>query len=208
MIQLLSASVALLSFQDNFKKLLHLQTRLGESDLVQANRELLREGAIQKISRSGIDMRYLILCSDTLIIARYASAGASLVVGTGSAGKSDSSSSSAPLRTRYKIPLSSVKVVPKHTLHAFTSQDMSIYRSPSQLNRSLRSIPLTSRWSLQRKAASSARPRRLSVTRGLQYSNALSTTITTAGPPSPAPSPMSALTQASWARAPPSGCPT
>jgi len=76
---------------DNFQKLLNLQSRLGVSDLVQANRELIKEGEIQKISRANIDLRYLILCSDYLIYAKYAGAL------TAAAGAVES-----PLRTAYK----------------------------------------------------------------------------------------------------------
>ncbi len=79
--------------QDNFKKLLHLQTRLGEPDLVQANRELVREGEIQKISRSNIDTRYLVLCSDCLVYAKY-----SFGMHGGNVDPA-----SAPLRTSYKV---------------------------------------------------------------------------------------------------------
>jgi FYVE/RhoGEF/PH domain-containing protein 5/6 len=84
---------------DNFKKLLTLQTRLGVADLVQANRELIKEGEIQKISRAGIDVRYLILCSDYLI---YAKAAGALTNATGVDGA---------LRVTYRIPLASLEVV-------------------------------------------------------------------------------------------------
>ena len=75
---------------DNFKRLLRLQSRLGETDLVQANRVLIREGEISKICRAGVSQRYLVLCNDCLIYAKI--------------------SSSTSLKAAYKIPLSTLQV--------------------------------------------------------------------------------------------------
>ena len=74
-----------------------LQDRLGETDLVQADRELIKEGEVQKISRNAVDLRYLILCNDCLIYAKYSSA--SLV-----------NADYDGLRSKYRIPLNSLSV--------------------------------------------------------------------------------------------------
>ena len=78
--------------------MLHLQTRLGESDLVQADRELIKEGEVEKISRNAVDTRYLILCNDVLIYAKYSSS-VTLV-----------NEDNYGLRSQYRIPLNSLQV--------------------------------------------------------------------------------------------------
>lgn len=87
--------------QDNFKKLLAIQSRLGETDLVQANRELVKEGVLQKISRHGVDSRYLILCNDCLLYAKFSSTAAIAAA---------ADAATAPLNLRYKIPLTTLSV--------------------------------------------------------------------------------------------------
>jgi hypothetical protein len=82
------------SFQDNFKKMLQLQDRLGDPDFIQPNRVLIKEGNINKISRNAVNQRYLVLCNDYLIYAK----------------KTSSSDVSANLKISYKIPLSKLKV--------------------------------------------------------------------------------------------------
>lgn len=71
-----------------------MQSRLGGYGLVQANRELIREGEILKISRNTVDQRYLILCNDCLIYAKHAS----------------SALSEGSLKVSYKIPLANLTV--------------------------------------------------------------------------------------------------
>jgi len=58
---------------------------------------LIKEGEIQKISRAGIDIRYLILCTDYLIYAK-------------AAGTLTTTAADGPLRVTYRIPLASLDV--------------------------------------------------------------------------------------------------
>lgn len=76
---------------ENFKRVLKLQSRLGESDIIRPDRELLREGIIHKMSRNTIEARYLILLSDCLIYAKKT-------------GDFDG------LREKYRIPLTTMTV--------------------------------------------------------------------------------------------------
>ena len=50
--------------QDKFDKMLKLQSRLGDWEVIQPGRELLKEGELVKISRKREDIRYLILLTD------------------------------------------------------------------------------------------------------------------------------------------------
>lgn len=82
-------------FQDQFRKMLKLQSRLGDAELIRPGRELVKEGELQKISRKGVGPRYFILLSDSLLYCTY----------TGSwAGDSTS------LRVSYRIPLTELQV--------------------------------------------------------------------------------------------------
>jgi len=56
---------------DNFQRLLHLQSRLGDFELIKPGRELVKEGELQKISRKEVVPRYFILLSDCLLYTTY-----------------------------------------------------------------------------------------------------------------------------------------
>ena len=54
-------------FQDKFQKMLSLQSRLGDHEIILPGRELVREGELEKISRKGVNTRYFVLLSDCLL---------------------------------------------------------------------------------------------------------------------------------------------
>jgi len=56
---------------DSFQRLLHLQSRLGDFELIKPGRELIKEGELQKISRKEVVPRYFILLSDCLLYTTY-----------------------------------------------------------------------------------------------------------------------------------------
>ena len=56
---------------DHFQKLLKLQARVGDYELIRPGRELLKEGEMMKISRSEVVPRYFILLSDSLLYTHY-----------------------------------------------------------------------------------------------------------------------------------------
>ena len=91
--------------QDKFDKMLNLQSRLGDWEVIQPGRELLKEGELVKISRKREDIRYLILLTDCLLYTSY----------TGNL-----SLSSASLRVSYTIPLSHLQVRVSHHLAEFS----------------------------------------------------------------------------------------
>ena len=51
--------------------MLHLQSRLGNFELIKAGRKLLKEGELEKISRMNVAIRYMILLSDCLLYTYY-----------------------------------------------------------------------------------------------------------------------------------------
>ena len=77
--------------KDKFQRMLSLQQRLGDWELVRPGRELLKEGMLQKISRKGVSFcqrsifghlcffkvgpRYFILLSDCLLYCEYQGSG-------------------------------------------------------------------------------------------------------------------------------------
>ena len=61
----------MIRFQDRFQRLLHLQSRLGDFELIKPGRELIKEGELQKISRKEVVPRYFILLSDCLLYTTY-----------------------------------------------------------------------------------------------------------------------------------------
>ena len=75
--------------------MLNLQSRLGDWEVIQPGRELLKEGELMKISRKKVDVRYFILMTDCLLYAAY----------TGNL-----SLSSASLRVSYTIPLCQLQI--------------------------------------------------------------------------------------------------
>eukprot|EP00094_Tigriopus_californicus_P002411 TCALIF_02329-PA protein Name:"Similar to Fgd6 FYVE, RhoGEF and PH domain-containing protein 6 (Mus musculus)" AED:0.05 eAED:0.05 QI:118/0.55/0.5/1/1/0.9/10/547/2858 len=80
---------------DKFRRMLKLQSRLGDLELIRPGRELIREGELQKISRKGIGPRYFVLLSDCLLYCTYSGSW------TGD---------STNLRVSYKIPLTALQV--------------------------------------------------------------------------------------------------
>ena len=81
--------------QDKFQKMLDLQSRLGDWEVIRPGRELLKEGELMKISRKGIDTRYFILLTDCLLYSTY----------TGNL-----SLTSASLKVSYNIPLNHLQI--------------------------------------------------------------------------------------------------
>lgn len=56
---------------DKFQRMLRLQSRLGDWELIKPGRELIKEGELHKISRKGFGSRYFILVSDCLLYTSY-----------------------------------------------------------------------------------------------------------------------------------------
>jgi len=56
---------------DKFQRMLRLQSRLGDWELIRPGRELVKEGELHKISRKGVGSRYFILLSDSLLYTSY-----------------------------------------------------------------------------------------------------------------------------------------
>ena len=56
---------------DQFQKMLRLQSRVGDYELIQPSRELVKEGELMKISRNEVVPRYFILLSDCLLYTHY-----------------------------------------------------------------------------------------------------------------------------------------
>ena len=83
--------------QDKFQRILSLQSRLGDTEIIQPGRELLKEGELLKISRKGTNARYMVLLSDCLLYCCY----------TGSLGLGGAS-----LRVSYNIPLDQLALRP------------------------------------------------------------------------------------------------
>ena len=79
-----------------FQKMLGLQSRLGDYQIILPGRELLKEGELMKISRKGTHSRYFVLLSDCLLYCSSTSSNLSL---TG-----------ASLRVTYNIPLEHLKI--------------------------------------------------------------------------------------------------
>ena len=61
-----------LKLGEQFQKMLKLQSRIGDFELIQAGRELLKEGEMMKISRDEVVPRYFILLNDCLLYSHYA----------------------------------------------------------------------------------------------------------------------------------------
>ena len=80
---------------DKFRKMLRLQSRLGDLELIRPGRDLVKEGELQKMSRKGVGPRYFVLMSDCLLYCTYAGSW---------------SGDSTSLRVTYKIPLSALQV--------------------------------------------------------------------------------------------------
>ena len=56
---------------DQFQRMLRLQARVGDYELIRPGRELVKEGELMKISRSEVVPRYFILLSDCLLYTHY-----------------------------------------------------------------------------------------------------------------------------------------
>ena len=52
--------------------MLKLQSRIGDFELIQAGREVLKEGEMNKISRDEVVPRYFILLNDCFLYTHYA----------------------------------------------------------------------------------------------------------------------------------------
>ena len=82
--------------QNKFEKMMHLQSRLSDFDLIRPGRELVKQGELQKISRKEVVPRYFILLSDCLLYTSYYGPWVD---------------SNTALRVSYVIPLSQLRVV-------------------------------------------------------------------------------------------------
>ena len=51
--------------------MIHLQSRLGNFELIKAGRKLLKEGELDKMSKKNVAVRYMILLSDCLLYTYY-----------------------------------------------------------------------------------------------------------------------------------------
>ncbi len=84
--------------KDQFRKMLKLQSRLGDTELIRPGRDLIREGELQKISRKGEGgPRYFVLLSDCLLYCTYGSSSSPLPT-------------SSSLRVSHRLPLSTLRV--------------------------------------------------------------------------------------------------
>jgi len=64
-----------LKLGEQFQKMLKLQSRIGDFELIQAGREVLKEGEMNKISRDEVVPRYFILLNDCFLYTHYAGGG-------------------------------------------------------------------------------------------------------------------------------------
>jgi len=64
-----------LKLGEKFQKMLKLQSRIGDFELIQAGRELVREGEMNKISRDEVVPRYFVLLNDCFLYTHYAGGG-------------------------------------------------------------------------------------------------------------------------------------
>ena len=55
-------------FQDELRKMMELQTRLGDADLIQPNRVFIKEGEFSSITNKAPQVLSLFLFSDVLIV--------------------------------------------------------------------------------------------------------------------------------------------
>ncbi|CAH0384135.1 unnamed protein product [Bemisia tabaci] len=76
---------------DHLSKLLQIQAQLGNYEIVKPGREFVKEGDLYKLSRKSLQLRFLILLSDTLILTSYYG-------------------SMTGLKVNYELPLSGMKV--------------------------------------------------------------------------------------------------
>ena len=90
--------ITLVISQEGFQQLLHLQSRLGDFELIRPGRELVREGEVMKISRKEVVPRYFILLTDCLLYCSHYGAGAWLDENSG-------------LRVGYVLMLNHMKVI-------------------------------------------------------------------------------------------------
>ena len=61
-----------LKLGEKFQKMLKLQSRIGDFELIQAGRELVKEGEMKKISRDEVVPRYFVLLNDCFLYTHYA----------------------------------------------------------------------------------------------------------------------------------------
>ena len=60
-----------LKLGEQFQKMLKLQSRIGDFELIQAGRELVKEGEMNKISRDEVVPRYFVLLNDCFLYTHY-----------------------------------------------------------------------------------------------------------------------------------------
>lgn len=78
---------------DHLSKLLQLQSRLGNYEIIKPGRMFLKDGELSKLSRKGMQPRYFILLNDCLLYTSYYG-----------------SVQSSGLKVNYELPLSNMKV--------------------------------------------------------------------------------------------------
>ena len=61
--------------------MLHLQSRLGNFELIKPGRKLLKEGELDKMSKKNVAIRYMILLSDCLLYTYWVDDNTGLRVG-------------------------------------------------------------------------------------------------------------------------------
>ena len=81
--------------EDNFQKLLRLQSRLGNWEIIKPGRYIIKEGELDKVSRKAIQPRYFVLLNDCLLHTSYVGG---------------ASSASAGLKLHHELPLSRMEV--------------------------------------------------------------------------------------------------
>lgn len=80
--------------EDNFQRLIHLQSRLGNWEIIKPGRYIIKEGELDKVSRKMLQPRYFILLNDCLLYTSYLS----------------SPSPNCSLKLHHELPLSRMEV--------------------------------------------------------------------------------------------------
>ncbi|XP_057365372.1 FYVE, RhoGEF and PH domain-containing protein 5-like [Daphnia carinata] len=80
--------------EDNFQRLIHLQSRLGNCEIIKPGRYIIKEGELDKVSRKMLQPRYFILLNDCLLYTSYLS----------------SPSPNCSLKLHHELPLSRMEV--------------------------------------------------------------------------------------------------
>ena len=80
--------------EDTFQKLLRLQSRLGNCEIIKPGRYIIKEGELDKVSRKTLQPRYFILLNDCLLYTSYLS----------------SPSPTSSLKLHHELPLSRMEI--------------------------------------------------------------------------------------------------